>query len=234
MRAALRRKLTDYSNPNSLGSRLRARRARPILALIERAQRARGSCRILDVGGTLRYWDIIEPGFLRAMNVRIVLLNLNAVEIEPSAADVFESVSGDACHLPQYQDGEFDLVHSNSVIEHVGLWGQMQRMAQEVRRVGRAYYVQTPNYWFPIEPHYLFPFLHWLPFPWRIAIAQTISLGTWPRASSVSTAVIAQQAAILLNAKMMRALFPDAKLVKERVLALPKSLVAIRSEPQHA
>jgi hypothetical protein len=230
MPSNLRRKLTDYNNPNSRGSRLRARRARPIIALIEAAHHARGSCRILDVGGTPTYWGIVPRELLRQKKVRIVLLNLKAFEIDPAIADIFESVAGDACSMPEYRDAEFDLVHSNSVIEHVGLWDNMQRMANEVRRVGRAYYLQTPNYWFPIEPHYLFPFLHWMPFPWRINLALRMRLGSWPRATSVAQAAAAQQAAILLNTKMMRALFPDAHLSKERVLGLAKSLIAIRAE----
>lgn len=228
MRSSIRRKLTDYSNPNSLGSRMRARRARRIIELISAAHRMRGECRILDVGGTLAYWHILPPGFLREHRVRITLLNLRAFPVDAAAADVFESVAGDACSMPEYGDGAFDLVHSNSVIEHVGLWDNMQRMANEVRRIGRAYYVQTPNFWFPMEPHYLFPFLHWMPFPWRVWLAQRMSLGSWPKAGSVGAAVAAQQSAILLNARMMEALFPDARISRERVVGLPKSLIAVR------
>jgi hypothetical protein len=230
MQSSYRSKLTDYDNPRSLGSRLRAKRAGPIMELIDSAYRRRGQCRVLDLGGTLNYWNILPEGFLRDRKVRITLLNVKAVPVDGEAAEIFESVAGDACDMRQYGDGEFDLAHSNSVIEHVGLWGNMERMASEVRRVGRAYYVQTPNYWFPIEPHYLFPCLHWMPFPWRIAIARSRRLGGWPRAESVGVAVSAQQAAILLTAKMLAALFPDAVLSKERFFGLPKSLIAVRAE----
>jgi len=231
MYSSLRRRLTDYSNPNSLGSRMRARRSQAFVTLIEASFQRRGECRILDVGGTVNYWNILPRDFLLSRNVRIVLQNLTATPLAPQAAQIFESVAGNACSMPEFTDAQFDLVHSNSVIEHVGLWPQMCAMAKEVRRIGRAYYVQTPNYWFPIEPHYLVPFLHWLPFPLRIQLSLRMRMGTWPRSRDVDQAVSAQQAAILLNARMMRALFPDARHEKERVLGLPKSLLAIRPEP---
>ena len=58
------------------------------------------------------------------------------------------------------------------MIEHVGNHGAQQRFAEEIRRVGRNYYVQTPNRWFPVEPHFVTPFIHYLPgslqFPWLL------------------------------------------------------------------
>jgi hypothetical protein len=61
--------------------------------------------------------------------------------------------------MPQYRDKEFDIAFSNSVIEHVGNDLRIRQMADEVRRVGRNY-LQTPNYYFPLEPHFFFPFFH--------------------------------------------------------------------------
>lgn len=223
-------RFVDYNNPASFGSRLRTKRSGPILELIDASFALRGGCRILDVGGTSSYWNILPRQKLRDRNVHITLLNIDKFNVDPSAADVFESVAGDACDLSQYDSGAFDLVHSNSVIEHVGLWRNMEAMAKEVRRVGKAYYLQTPNFWFPVEPHYIFPFLHWLPMPWRIRIAMSMSLGSWPRAGSVHTAAVAQQAAILLDRQMLGALFPDAVLSQERFLGLSKSLIAVRQE----
>ena len=78
-------------------------------------------------------------------------------------------VAGDGRSLP-FRDGSFDVVFSNSVIEHVGDAASQRRFAREVARVGRAYWVETPNRWFPVEQHLLTPLVHWLPAAWQGAI----------------------------------------------------------------
>jgi 2-polyprenyl-3-methyl-5-hydroxy-6-metoxy-1,4-benzoquinol methylase len=72
--------------------------------------------------------------------------------------------------MPQFQNDEFDIVFSNSVIEHVGSYEEQNLMASEVRRVGKRYFIQTPNLFFPIEPHFLFPFFQFLPLDYRVTL----------------------------------------------------------------
>lgn len=228
MRSIFRR-LVNYDDPTSYGSKLRARRARHLLSMIEAIHAAKGRCVILDVGGTVAYWRIVPMDQLRRLGVRVNLLNLKAVPVPDDKSDVFASVAGDACDLSAWRDGSVDLVHSNSVIEHVGAWSAMDQMAREVRRVGRAYYLQTPYFWFPIEPHYFAPFLHWMPMSWRIRIAMRFSLGSWPRARDIAEATRAQQAAVLLDHAQFRHLFPDGKILKERWFGMCKSLIAVRA-----
>lgn len=211
---------------------MRARRARRVVALIDEIHAATGACRILDLGGTETYWDIVDHEFLKSRKVTITLLNLSEVRLTDNSG-LFVAAAGNACDLSEFSDASMDLVHSNSVIEHVGQWPQMKAMATEMRRVGVAYYLQTPYYWFPIEPHYFGVMLHWLPFPWRVKIATRMSLGNWPRARSVDEAVMAQQAAQLLDEAMLRALFPDARICAERWFGLTKSLIAIRELRWH-
>jgi SAM-dependent methyltransferase len=71
-------------------------------------------------------------------------------------------VQGDALELP-FADGEFDVVFSNAVIEHVGRREQQRRFVEESLRVARRAFITTPNRWFPVEVHTLLPFVHWLP-----------------------------------------------------------------------
>jgi SAM-dependent methyltransferase len=71
-------------------------------------------------------------------------------------------VRGDALHLP-FADGEFDVVFSNAVVEHVGDREEQRRFVAEALRVARRAFITTPNRWFPVEVHTLLPLVHWLP-----------------------------------------------------------------------
>ena len=184
--------------------------------------------RVLDVGGTHGYWKQVPIEFFEKFNVEIVLLNLVAPPL-PQGCIRFLTRAGDACNLADIIDKEFDLVHSNSVIEHVGTWQNMQLMAKEMARVGRTIFIQTPYFWFPIEPHFVTPFLHWLPLSIRCKLAMLMSLGNWPKAKTTDEAMRAQQSAVLLDVNMMRELFPSSTLQFERFFGLPKSIIAIKA-----
>ena len=203
-----------------------------ITSLVEDTFNRYGRCRILDLGGTYIYWSIFPKDWLEKYNVTITLLNLEAIPLPKEASERFESVIGNACELTRYEAKEFDFVHSNSVIEHVGNWTDMCSMASESNRVGMAYYHQTPYFWFPIEPHFLCPFLHWLPMPIRVKIAKSVALGHYPKAVSVDEAMRAQTSAVLLDKSMMRSLFVGASIEFERFFGLPKSLVAFKCCPK--
>ncbi|HWS70973.1 MAG TPA: class I SAM-dependent methyltransferase, partial [Thermoanaerobaculia bacterium] len=71
---------------------------------------------------------------------------------------------------------------SNSVLEHVA---DMPAMAREIRRVGRRWYVQTPNRWFPVEPHFLVPFFQFLPIATRAWLLTRFDLGWLTRTKSL-------------------------------------------------
>lgn len=221
-------KLIDYKDDQSFGNRLRRKRIGHVIDLMRACHNQFGQCRILDVGGTATYWKIYPPELMRELNVKITLLNMSLPATDSSSSTNFETLVGDACDMSMFSDGSFELVHSNSVIEHVGSWQRMQKMAAEVARVGKSYYLQTPYYWFPVEPHFVFPLLHWLPLSWRCKIAMSRPLGSWAKASTVSEAVIAQQSAVLLDASMAQALFPDARLRWEYFYGLRKSILMIR------
>jgi Methyltransferase domain len=122
-------------------------------------------------------------------------------------------VRADALALP-FADGEFEIAYSNSVIEHIEP-GDRERFAAELRRVGRRYFVQTPNRWFPIEPHTLLPMFQFLPRAlrrrlWRLGVSK----GPFEDIR-------------LLDAAELRRLFPGATIVRERVGPMAKSLVAV-------
>jgi hypothetical protein len=206
------------------GNRFRQRRLARFLSIVDEIVAAKGTCRILDVGGKHAYWQALEP-LWGDRPCHITLVNLAN---EPVSDTRFSSVAGNACDLSQFSDRSFDLVHSNSVIEHVGRWQDQCRMAKEVRRLAARYFVQTPNYWFPVEPHFRFPFIHWLPEPWRVKIVMRRACGFYPRAQSSDEARRILDDARLLDFEAMAELFPDGAIERERFAGFTKSLIAIR------
>ena len=226
----LAQRIGDYSSPTSLGSRFRRRRIGPLLDMIEAISQRRGSCTILDVGGTRKYWNILPAALLREHRVSVLITNLSdgATQARPDEADgVFSYGVADACDLP-YPDRSFDIAHSNSVIEHVGDWPDMVSFSREIRRVAKGYFVQTPNFWFFWEPHFAAPFFHFLPESVRIWLMMRRDWGFMPRCASLEEAVRSVRSARLLDAAMFGSLFPDATIERERFLGMTKSLIAVR------
>lgn len=219
-------KLHYQDNPNSLASRLRRARAKHVIALIEAVVAEKGEVKILDLGGEPDYWRLYDRAFLEASKVKITLVNPQAFSVDDP---LFESVEGDACDLKHYPDLAFDLVHSNSVVEHVGDWKRMEAFASEARRLARRYYIQTPYFWFPIEPHFSAPFFHWRSEQSRARALMKRAHGFAPKADNVGQAMRDVQDARLLDKAQFRFLFPDARHMDERFGGLTKSLLAVRA-----
>lgn len=215
-----------YGDVRSLAYRFRQRRFALLQPVIERIIARKGHCRIADIGGTEYYWQIAGDFIARAA-VEIHLINL---EKAATIGGKFTTHAGDACRLAAFADDSFDLVHSNSVIEHVGDWRRMTAMADEVRRLAPAYFVQTPNFWFPYEPHFRAPFFHWLPEPVRARLLMRFNLGFGGRRATLDAAMQGLQSSNLIGEAQMAALFPDARIAREKVFCLTKSLMAIREE----
>jgi hypothetical protein len=219
-------KSVNYDDRNSLGSTFRARRIRPLVNMIDAVFRDHGFVNIIDVGGRDTYWNIVPEEFLATRNVRITIVNLPEEVSRDHGRFTF--VTGDACNLAFLSDQSFHIAHANSVVEHVGDWSRMVQFAKEITRLSPRIFVQTPNYWFPLEPHNMTPFFHWLPKPVRVWLVSHFQLGPWPQAASIDEAVRAVESARLLTRGMLQELFKDAQIVTERFLGLPKSLIALR------
>jgi hypothetical protein len=220
-------RIANYDDPHSVASRLRARRTVHLLGVLGAVHAAQGLVRVIDIGGTRNYWNALPDSAFDRFKVHVTLVNLPGAEL-PGNDDRFTFVAGDGCDLHWVADGEFDVAHANSVLEHVGDWGRMKAFAHEVRRVADAYVVQTPYFWFPVEPHFMAPLFHWLPESWRVKLLLRFPLGHSGRAWTLSEAVDRVQSARLVDRSMFGTLFPDADLVVERFLGLPKSLMGVR------
>lgn len=191
----------------------------PILeAIIER----KGSCNILDMGGDPECWQ--DEALPQAVQITILNIELK----EKSADPRFEIMQGDARDVPHLASGRFDFVYSNSLIEHVGRWSDMKRTAAEIRRLAPAYYVQTPNYWFPVDPHSNMPLLHWLPLPIQRRIVSAKARGFYKKPESFDEAMGIIDGTSMLDRKQMAELFPDAEVLAEPFLFFTKSFMAIK------
>ncbi len=200
----------------SLGVPFRRRRMTDLASLFDLSP----STRVIDVGGYADNWRLIpdEPS--------VLLVNL---EKEEWTSGRFSKVQGDGRSL-NYPDNSFDLAYSNSVIEHVGSWSDQIAFANEIRRVSKNYYIQTPYRHFPIEAHTFTPFVQYLPsaFAKRLFRWCTVwGLLTRPGPDYVAGFVDALR---LLNAREFSELFPDAAIRRERAFGLTKSLIAVRRD----
>ena len=138
------KKLFDQRNPRSLSNRLRRKRIEYFTTLLEQDDRP---LKILDIGGTQIFWEMM--GFLsKAEDIEIWILNIKE---EQSKHRILKTIVGDARNIAEFKDREFDIVFSNSVIEHLSTFEDQRRMASEVKRLGKKYYVQTPNKYFLIS-----------------------------------------------------------------------------------
>lgn len=205
----------------------RERRNRPLVALIETlATSSSEPVKILDVGGSIVFWLSI-PEAVRA-KCRISLLNLPGEyetwpESELKLKSEFELVVGDARDLSRYPDGSFDLVVCNSVLEHVGNWAEIETAARELVRVGQRGWVQVPAFEFPIEQHFLMPFVHWFAAPIQMRVLRTFH-GNFRQRSYTEQQMSIHHVRPLSRGELHR-LLPDARLHSEWLL-LPKSHMA--------
>jgi hypothetical protein len=207
----------DPYSPTSLSGRLRAKR----WELFKERFPDHAEMRMLDLGGTVNFWRR-APVSLR----QVVTLNLKG---ENSDLDWVVPAVGDACEAPTELAGErFDIVFSNSVIEHVGGHARRAAFAETVHTFGERHWVQTPYRYFPLEPHWLFPGFQFLPVRARARV-----LCHWPNGTSATehdfdSAVLSALMIELVCETAMRHYFGDSDIVHERVLGLTKSLIAVR------
>lgn len=173
----------------------------------------------LDLGG--------GPGsyFLNRMKSEadIVLLDL----IEPGLREAqalfprTHCIVADGQHLP-FKDNAFACIFSNSVIEHVPDPGAL---ANEIRRTGRRFFVQTPNATFWLESHSALPipFYRRLPPALRQAVCKLMGI-SYSYLESVE----------YLSEGELRSLFPGAELAREHVLGMTKSFYVYSTHARDA
>jgi hypothetical protein len=136
-------------------------------------------------------------------------------------------VVGDATRLP-FEDNSFDIVFSNSVIEHVYTAANQVLFANESRRVAKSYWVQTPAKEFFFEPHFLVPIVHWCSKEVQKPLLRHLVRWGWQGRPDEATLDKMVAELRLLTHKEFGALYPDGEIWTERFLGWPKSYTAVR------
>ena len=176
---------------------------------------------ILDLGGSDYHWR--KSGFVNDKNFQITIVNTESQDL--SGMDNFIYLKKDVTDLSDFKDEEFDIVYSNSLIEHINTEDLQIKLAEDIRRIGKHYFIQTPNYYFPIEPHFLFPFFQYLPLNLRAALVKKFDLGWYDRQPDKVKAFELASSIKLLSQKELKKLFPDGKIYHEKYLFLNKSFI---------
>ena len=215
--------LFSYSRSDSFVNRLRARRSSVLKDCLDQLASTSRPARILDIGGTHTFWKML--GLADPDRFHITLLNLEKEALPPGIRG-FESVGGTALKL-DYQPGDFDFVFSNSVIEHMGSREGQVLMAQEVRRISARYLIQTPAFWFPLEPHSHLPGFQFLPHAVRAILIRHFRINYFPAGRTYMECLRVSHSTLMLTAGRFHRLFPGSRLHKERLFGLVKSYTVI-------
>ena len=190
--------------------RMRKRRMALFLELMQPTSRMK----ILDLGGQPDIWDCVE------LPLNITCLNLPGIARRHYRSHhQITYMEGNACSMPYFQPGDFDLVFSNSVIEHVGDHHKRLQFANEVRRLSDKYWIQTPSKYFPIEAHCGMPFWWFYPMPLR-----SYFLKKWKKKLPAWADMI--ETTSVVSASELRDILPGCNIKYERLLFVPKSLVS--------
>lgn len=165
---------------------------------------------IVDVGGSLKAAD--DPNISSRLGDPgdVVLVNKDVESLRGGGCGGYMQVCCDGRSLC-FRDKSIDVVFSNAVLEHVGDFDEQTRFAGEVVRVGRRWFVATPNFWFPFELHVRLPFIHFLP-----SQVKRIIMGFMGKHGEYN----------LLTSGKLSTLFPGSRIVKQRTTFYPEILIA--------
>ncbi len=208
----------NQNNADSVSSKLRKKR---LDFFLEYCNKFEKPMRILDLGGSDYFWR--NSDFKNNIDYHITLININKQDTREFRNLSF--IKRDVRDLKIFDDNEYDLVFSNSLIEHFNNFDEQKKLAAEIRRIGRHYFIQTPNYFFPVEPHFLFPFFQFLPESARTKLLTRYTLGWYKKQSEESGARELATSIRLLRRNELEKVFSDGKIYNEKYLFLNKSFI---------
>lgn len=221
MKSAISRSMLSHANQNVEGSISETFRKKRMKLFEKFCKKIGRNLKIIDVGGTFYHWkssaELLE-------NIELTLINTEE-ETEALPGNV-KFIEADARSLGFVNDSQFDVAYSNSVIEHFSNFEEQVKVASNIRRIAKHYFVQTPNYYFPVEPHFLFPFFQMLPEGVKKTLVKNFSLGWYEKQADDNSACELVKSIRLLKRKELIELFPDAEIHEEKFFGMNKSFIA--------
>ena len=175
---------------------------------------------ILDLGGKVKFWE--NRNLSGNPNFLITIINL---ESEKSGYPNIETKVGNILELKSFKKKSFDIVFSNSVIEHLYNFENQKKIASEILRIGKKHIIQTPNKYFFIEPHYIFPFFQYLPSKIRYKILTKTKLSRLRKWDKKFARQYLKEIR-LLTLNELKEIFPGSKIYQEKFFGMSKSFTA--------
>lgn len=214
-------KNANQNNPDSVSDSSRKKR---LSFFKEFCEPIKKPVNILDVGGSDYHWRNSE--FANNNEYHITLLNTENQNVTDLSN--FTYVNKDAGDLSAFKDDEFDVVYSNSLIEHFNTFEKQKKLAKEIIRIGKHYFVQTPNYYFPMEPHFLYPFFQMYSTEKKTKLIMNKDLGWYEKQTDFGKAKELADSIRLLKLEELKKLFPDSDIYFEKYYTLNKSFIAYK------
>ena len=218
--------VSSHTNSKSLSARYRMQRMRFLDECI--LAQDREDLTLVDLGGTRSFWEMNLKHLKGAHRLRRI--DIYNLEVDSESRHVVGGVEvvempGNVTQLDGVADNQYEVAFSNSVIEHVGNLYQQNRFAHEIRRVAPCFVLQTPNRYFPLEPHFYVLFFPFMPLGIRTYLHRRFQLGWLAPESDELKARIECDEIRLLSRKELALLFPEARIRSERLCGLIKSFI---------
>ena len=191
-----------------------------------------GRVRLIDLGGTAAFWE--NWGLAKQPLLDVTIVNDHhqdkTHEHEPIRLPNVHNLRADVLTLTATDLAEYDVIFSNSLIEHLPGPQSQRQLAQAIIDSGRPYFLQTPNKSSPVDPHFprpYVPFFAAYPRPLQARLLSWSALGSGSVAPSYEAALVRLANYHPLTARGVRQLFPQARIVMERPLGVPMSIIAM-------
>jgi len=202
------RKITNIENSNSITTKIRQENFRIFKTLALSYNR---KVKILDLGGTQEYWEmmkytdpnLIEITLINLDDTRVTLPNFSLVKMNVLDLDISKL--------------ECDIIFSHSLIEHIS---NKERFAKMIRDSGKSYFIQTPNKYFPIEPHFLVPLFQFFPIWLKFWYIETFRKESLHEVESIN----------LLSRGDLMKLFPNSTISGRKIFGLTQSFVITKNK----